>query len=239
MLCLLFNIFGFVLCVLSWCTCFSRCLLGCRPDLPYSTSSEPQSERRFGRRQGTCIDRLAWQRPTCGLTQCSDACSGIKSGLCFDTPSIIKVGRSSGLCSDVLVGACSDIPSCLTSDAAYGPTLVLVCACNPLYFLASYPANTLAWKQMFDMSLWWSLKLKSLSLWRLSYVLLLASSSFFLFVLLLLLSSWWWWLLLFGTSFFFVTQCLFQHWLCWLSWVGRSEVFLALRLLKSTMRHGF
>ena len=45
----------------------------------------------------------------CGLTRCSDACSGIKSGLCSDTSSIIKAGKRSSLCSDIFVGVCSDI----------------------------------------------------------------------------------------------------------------------------------
>ena len=38
----------------------------------FPTLSDPRPERRFGIRQGACrIDRLARQRRTCGLTQCS------------------------------------------------------------------------------------------------------------------------------------------------------------------------
>ena len=44
----------------------------------------------------------------CGLTRCSDAGSGIKSGLCFDMSSI-TAGKRSELCSDIFVGECSDI----------------------------------------------------------------------------------------------------------------------------------
>ena len=53
---------------------------------------------------------------TCGLKQCSDACSAIKSGMCLDTSSIIKAGTCSGLCSDVLVGMSSDIFTAVKSD---------------------------------------------------------------------------------------------------------------------------
>ena len=114
-------------------------------------------DRRFWKNRAhvlTCIDRLAWQRQTCGLTQCSDAdaCFCIKPGLNVRSDIIYHKGWQMCLTSLLACLLAFFLPWSLPCAVTHGPTLVLVSAltCIPTFVL---PSNKMSISGMYPGSL--------------------------------------------------------------------------------------